>query len=1332
MRKIYKSFQKYRLTALAVVFLLFGLNVNNAFGQNQNVKPFLKRVGTPQPPNGVFNVKGDYSLLGNTNLTLQSYGDETNNSNNQMIYVDVDGVPQTVNSSSASLVFSQENGADPNCSEILYAGLYWSGRATPGIGNTFNVTKGEVPGVTQNINQNQTLSHSNDVNFSSYNMTVSRQGVSSQRYPRYVFSGDGNTYTFDYTNNSGTNRVQFRVGNGVFVDVPVTLSNGSGLEIATLVTPFTFTDGGVTITINSLTRDTRTNLTQDEYRGSSRAAINILGTFTPMIPNTVSLDKRKVKIKGPASSTYTELTANSNNILYPNGSQADMYAGYVDVTNYVRANGLGEYTVADIALTEGNGGTTGYYGHWAIIVVYENSKMPWRDITIFDGYSFVQAATTGTESAGEFTIDGFNSVQNGPVKFKLGVLAGEGDRGITGDFLQIRNAANTNWVGLTHPQNTTNNFFNSSIYTPVPNASGTLVQPPRTPNLLNNTGIDIAMWDVPNPNNNVIANNQTSTRFRYGTTQDLYAIYMVAFAVDAYVPDVEALNQLTGINGNSVGGTPELEPGQTFTYKVDIRNRGTEAVNDLELVIPIPFTANFTGNLSDLVTQINFSGGNAQAPFFDPTAGSTGSIIWKINDLPLPPSGDPNEILATLTYTLKGTENCFILAQQNCEAFVEVSGILRGKGATSQSTFNAVPFVTGYSDQGSCVGEPISEPLRIPIINAIDWVQNNCQGETLELEFFFCNVSAGIPVSEIRGNFPIGTRFFGGPDPLNDIEYNENNPFPAAGGQFYAIPPNSSECIFQFDIIVTIVTTNPDVPSAEDLTFCQGENAGNLSQFISLSTDGIQNNYQLFFFTQQSGGNSISNPIINTNNPGQVTFWVAEGPSSGCIGDRVPVTITITPKSTAPLVQNTVECQSEGTIGYDVTALSGATLLYYSDNNPSSLPFETVPVVNLSQSGVSSVWVSQISAGECESERVLVNVTINPAAPLPVSSGNITECATTSIQTLDARDAISTIAGVTYRWYDSIEGLNEVTPTLSAVGTVTFYVEAVSADGCASLERTPVTLTINDCRVAITKTVASGQEQINAPTTLNYTINVTNPGNTPLTGVVVTDPLTNNTTPLSLASGDTNGDGNLDTNETWVYNASFVVTQAIFDLGDAIVNTAFVNTAQTGEEEASVTTTISGTSSISIDKSASQSSYVVDDVITYTFRVENTGDFTLSNVNVVDALPGLGAITQTSGTTTLAPNGVAEFTATYTITQSDVDAGSVENTATATGTPPTGSDVTNTDTETITVDSSAGSSISIDKSASQSSYVVDDVITYTFRVENTGDFTLSNVNVVDA
>ena len=57
-------------------------------------------------------------------------------------------------------------------------------------------------------------------------------------------------------------------------------------------------------------------------------------------------------------------------------------------------------------------------------------------------------------------------------------------------------------------------------------------------------------------------------------------------------------------------------------------------------------------------------------------------------------------------------------------------------------------------------------------------------------------------------------------------------------------------------------------------------------------------------------------------------------------------------------------------------------------------------------------------------------------------------------------------------------------------------------------------------------------------------------------------------------------------------------------------------------------------------------------------------------------MPGLSAITCPD--TSLAPAATETCTATYTTTQADVDAGAINNTGTATGTPPSGPNVTAT------------------------------------------------------
>ncbi len=79
---------------------------------------------------------------------------------------------------------------------------------------------------------------------------------------------------------------------------------------------------------------------------------------------------------------------------------------------------------------------------------------------------------------------------------------------------------------------------------------------------------------------------------------------------------------------------------------------------------------------------------------------------------------------------------------------------------------------------------------------------------------------------------------------------------------------------------------------------------------------------------------------------------------------------------------------------------------------------------------------------------------------------------------------------------------------------------------------------------------------------INYTINVANAGNMTLTGIDVSDPSVDG---LALVSGD-DGDGKLELTETWVYTASYTVTQ------DDIDNGGVVDPALTYDNTASVTT----------------------------------------------------------------------------------------------------------------------------------------------------------------
>ena len=279
------NYNKYH-TGKSILWLVIGLVLllGNTFNGLAQVRvPFKVRTSQESPSKKIYSLHGDFNFIGNTNLTLLNYEVGYNNNNNQMRYVDMDNDASTWNSSSADLTFSTENGAIASCTNIVFAGLYWTGKSaadnSTNSSNDFSLTK---------------------------------------------------------------------------------MINGQQV--------------------------------------------------------TKNFCKRKILLKGPNANSYSEIIANEDAIYYPNSSDAFIYSAYAEVTDYVRQYGVGTYFAADMALTEGNGGGTGYSGGWGLVVIYENAQMKHRDISLFDGHAFVLNSNT---QGYNLEINGFHTVQTGNVGVKL-------------------------------------------------------------------------------------------------------------------------------------------------------------------------------------------------------------------------------------------------------------------------------------------------------------------------------------------------------------------------------------------------------------------------------------------------------------------------------------------------------------------------------------------------------------------------------------------------------------------------------------------------------------------------------------------------------------------------------------------------------------------------------------------------------------------------------------------------------------------------------------------------------------------------------------------------
>ncbi|MDH3296289.1 MAG: hypothetical protein OER95_18370, partial [Acidimicrobiia bacterium] len=152
---------------------------------------------------------------------------------------------------------------------------------------------------------------------------------------------------------------------------------------------------------------------------------------------------------------------------------------------------------------------------------------------------------------------------------------------------------------------------------------------------------------------------------------------------------------------------------------------------------------------------------------------------------------------------------------------------------------------------------------------------------------------------------------------------------------------------------------------------------------------------------------------------------------------------------------------------------------------------------------------------------------------------------------------------------------------------------------------------------------------------VGYEITVENTGNVPIYDPVVSDAIADAGS-IVLSSGD-DGDGILQPTETWLYTASRTVTQADLDVG-AIDNTALAEGSVDTDGDGAGDTPLQGSDSTSIlavqagDIEITKSAGVlvdsngdgvvggVGDQIAYSFAVTNTGNVTLTNVTLDDAL----------------------------------------------------------------------------------------------------------------
>ncbi|SEA71286.1 beta strand repeat-containing protein, partial [Bizionia paragorgiae] len=454
---------------------------------------------------------------------------------------------------------------------------------------------------------------------------------------------------------------------------------------------------------------------------------------------------------------------------------------------------------------------------------------------------------------------------------------------------------------------------------------------------------------------------------------------------------------------------------------------------------------------------------------------------------------------------------------------------------------------------------------------------------------------------------------------------------------------------------------------------------GQTSATSVTDTDSTDDNSFSYTYTTEA---LISDTTFDSSN---ITVTDANNCSSTITGSAV-VTVNALPE---------ISGDSQVCIGSNITLSITGTGGTWTSSNTAVATVNNSGVVSGLTSG--TVQITHTDANGCESANYEVTVyncelsITKVANPTSITTPGVINYTITVVNTgnadltnIDVTDPFA--GGATYSSGDTADtGVLNVGETwvYTASYTATQAVIDAGADlvNTASIVTSEISqqdanaTTVIKQSPALTVNKTVDQAAISSPGTLNYTIEVSNTGNTSLTNIVVDDTFV--TIGPTLTGGDTNNDNILDVGETWIYTATKIVTQVMIDAGTDLVNTASVTSTEVATAVVDdATTIVEQKPSWTVTKEAAESTYTaVGNTLNYTITVVNTGNVSITGVTVsdlgADATPGVvrGSDLVGNDDATLEVGESWTYTAVHTITQADIDAGSFTNTATATAMP---------------------------------------------------------------
>ena len=338
-----------------------------------------------------------------------------------------------------------------------------------------------------------------------------------------------------------------------------------------------------------------------------------------------------------------------------------------------------------------------------------------------------------------------------------------------------------------------------------------------------------------------------------------------------------------------------------------------------------------------------------------------------------------------------------------------------------------------------------------------------------------------------------------------------------------------------------------------------------------------------------------------------------------------------------------------------------------------------------------------------------------PSTPNPlVPAGTLTCTATYNVTQADV-DAGSVTNIATAKAQDQASGGNQIESNQDQV--------TVNGPVAAPKIQLLKTGTLND---------NDGTPGVSAGDSISYVFAVSNTGNVTLTNVTLADTVGG----VTINGGPTIASLLPGAVDSTTFTGSYTLTQADVDAGTFTNTATATGTPPSGgnvSDPDSDTKSLARTPALSLDKSTASGFTQAGDVLTYSYLLTNIGNVTLTPTFAVVDDKATVTCPQPGS---LAPGASITCSASYTVTQADVNLGSVTNTATASAQSPTGSVTSNQDQVTVTGSITAPSIVlaktgTLNDDDGTAGVSAGDTISYAFTVTNNGGVTLTNVTLSD-